>query len=94
MPYSPDAMRRWFGLLFLALAFGMLVWGQTVLSGKLEREKIVFVIYWFVCFLFVIAAIVTALLDVRATRRRAQREHEELVRRTLEQIDEDQQGEK
>lgn len=94
MPYSPDAMRRWLGLLFLALAFGMLVWGQTVLRGKLERERIVFLIYWFICFIFVIAAIITALLDVRATRRRARREHEDLVRRTLEQIEDDKDGNK
>ena len=86
MPYSPDALRRWFGLLFLALAFGMLVWGQTVLRDKLQ--KMAFVVYWLICFLFVIAAIVTALLDMRATRRRAREEHEELVRKTLEDIDE------
>ena len=78
-------MRRWLGLLFLSLAFGMLIWGQTVLRDRLH--KVAFLIYWAICFLFTLAAIVTALLDVRATRKRAQVEHNELVRRTLEELE-------
>lgn len=78
-------MRRWLGLLFLALAFGMLIWGQTVLRNRLHGLS--FLIYWACCFLFTLAAIVTALLDVRATRKRAQEEHNELVRRTLEELE-------
>ena len=78
-------MRRWLGLLFLALAFGMLIWGQIVLRDRLS--KIGFCIYWSICFLFTLAAIVTALLDVRATRKHAQNEHNELVRRTLEELE-------
>lgn len=85
MPNSADALRRWFGLFFLALAFGFLIWGQTVLRDRLTG--IPFLVYWFFCFLFTIAAIVTALLDVRATRKRAQQEHEELIQRTLDEID-------
>jgi len=80
-------LRRWFGLLFLALAFGMLVWGQTVLRERLKGVP--FLIYWSVCFVFTLAAIITALLDVRATRKRARREHEELIQRTLDEIDRD-----
>jgi hypothetical protein len=87
MSNSADAMRRWFGLFFLALAFGMLIWGHTVLNQRLQQNPTAFVIYWFFCFLFTIAAIVTALLDVRATRKRAQQEHEELIQRTLDEID-------
>jgi hypothetical protein len=85
VPTSADTLRRWLGLLFLALAFGFLVWGQTVLRNRLHG--IVFLIYWACCFLFTFAAIVTALLDVRATRRRAQDERNELVRRTLEELE-------
>src|SRR6266542_5001303 len=48
MPNSADAWRRWFGLLFLALAFGLLIWGQTVLRQKLHG--ISFLIYWSFCF--------------------------------------------
>lgn len=80
-------MRRWLGLFFLALAFGFLVWGQTVLRDRLRGMA--FFAYWGVCFLFTFAAIITALLDMRATRKRAQREQEELVQRTLEEIDRD-----
>jgi hypothetical protein len=47
------------------------------------------VFYWSGCFLMTGAAIGTALLDLRATRRRAREEHENLVQRTLEQIDRD-----
>ena len=89
MPSSADAMRRWFGLFFLALAFGMLIWGQTVLRTRLEQNPTWFVFYWCACFLLTGAAIGTALLDLRATRRRARQEHEHLVQRTLDQIDRD-----
>jgi hypothetical protein len=89
MPTSADARRRWFGLLFLALAFGMLIWGQTVFRSRLEQHPIVFVFYWTGCFLLTFAAIFTALLDMRATRRRAREEHEKLIERTLEDIDRD-----
>jgi hypothetical protein len=89
MPNSADALRRWFGLLFLALAFGTLIWGQTVLRTRLEQHPKLFVFYWSGCFLLTFAAIVTALLDMRATRKRARQEHEELVQRTLDEIDRD-----
>lgn len=90
MPNSADALRRWLGLLFLALAFGFLIWGQTVLRDRLKG--VAFLLYWFCCFLFTIAAIITALLDVRATRKRARREHEDLVQRTLNEIDRESDG--
>jgi hypothetical protein len=89
MSSSADALRRWFGLLFLALAFGMLIWGQTVLRPQLERRPKLFVLYWCGCFLLTGAAIAIALLDMRATRKRARREHEDLVQRTLAEIDKD-----
>jgi hypothetical protein len=85
MPTSADALRRWLGLLFLALSFGFLVWGQTVLRERLKGPA--FLAYWGCCFLFTFAAIVIALLDLRATRKRAQREHQELIRRTLNEIE-------
>jgi hypothetical protein len=89
MSNSADALRRWFGLFFLALAFGLLIWGQTVFRLRLERSPKLFVFYWCGCFLLTGAAIVTALLDMRATRKRARQEHEELVQRTLNRMDED-----
>ena len=83
MPTSADALRRWLGLLFLALAFGLLIWGQTFLRDRLQG--VTFLAYWGTCFLFTLAAIITALLDVRATRRKAREEQDELIRRTLEE---------
>jgi membrane protein implicated in regulation of membrane protease activity len=91
MPTSADALRRWLGLLFLAVAFGLLVWGQTVLRDRLKGVS--FLLYWASCFLFTLGAIVVAMLDVRATRRRAREEQDELLKRTLEQI-EDESGDK
>ncbi len=89
MTGSADALRRWFGLLFLALAAGMLIWGQTILKPYLDG--FLFVLFWFVCFALTIAAVFIALLDIRATRRRARREHEELLQRTLTEIERDRQ---
>jgi hypothetical protein len=87
MPSSADALRRWFGLLFLALAFGMLIWGQTFFRARLEKHPKLFVFYWAGCFLMTFAAIVTALLDMRATRKRAKEEQQNLVQKTLEEIE-------
>ena len=87
MPSSADALRRWFGLFFLALAFGFLIWGQTVLRDRLKG--IPFLLYWGCCFLLTLAAIITALLDVRATRQRSRQEHDALVQRTLDEIERD-----
>jgi hypothetical protein len=89
MPTSADAWRRWLGLLFLALAFGFLVWGQTVLRDRLAG--VAFLAYWGTCFIFTFAAIVTALLDMRATRKRARDEHNDLVKRTFEEIEQESQ---
>ena len=85
MPSSADALRRWFGLFFLAMAFGMLIWGQTVLQNKLHG--VAFLVYWCCCFLFTFAAIFTALLDMRATRKRARAEQQDLLERTLSQLE-------
>ena len=85
MPTSADALRRWLGLVFLALAFGLLIWGQTVLRDSLKG--VAFLAYWGCCFLFTLAAIITALLDVRATRQKAREEQDDLIRRTIEEIE-------
>jgi uncharacterized metal-binding protein len=89
---SADTLRRWFGLMFLALAFGMLIWGRTVLDDKLHGTS--FLIYWSFCFLFTFLAIITALLDMRATRKKARAEQQMLLRRTLDDIDRDSRSEK
>lgn len=63
---TADARRRWFGLLFLILAGGMLIWGLTLLDQHLAGWG--FVLYWLVCLTFTLAAMTTAWLDWRAVR--------------------------
>lgn len=64
----------------------MLIWGQTVLKPHLEG--FVYIVYWVACFLFTFLAIVTAMLDLRATRKRTEAEQRELLERTLQDIEE------
>jgi len=82
---SADALRRWLGLFCLTVAAGMLIWGQTLLKPYLQG--IGFLIYWSLCFFFTFGAIVIALLDIRAMRRRTRREQQELLRRALEDVE-------
>ena len=82
---STDAWRRWLGSFCLAVAAGMLIWGQTVLKPHLSGRA--FVLYWLACFAFTVAAIVIALLDMRALRRRNRDEQRKLIQRTLEQLE-------
>lgn len=87
MSNSADARRRWLGLFFLTLSAGMLIWGQTILRPHLTGFA--FAVYWLACFGFTFVTIFIALLDVRAVRRRLreeQREQADLLRRTLEDI--------
>lgn len=84
MATSADELRRWLGAFCLAVAAGLLIWGQTVLQPHLRGFW--FVAYWAFCFLFTLAAIVIALLDVRAVRRRARREQRALLERTLDEV--------
>ena len=78
------ARRRWFGVLFLILAAGMLMWGQTVLRPYLDSG--LFVAYWLVCLALTGLAMAVALLDARATRLRVRSQQQELLRRTIEDL--------
>ena len=84
MNNSVDVWRRWLGMLFLTLAAGMLIWGHTILASYLKG--IGFLIYWMVCFLFTIASIAIALLDVRAVLRNIRSERMALLRRAMKDI--------
>jgi len=79
-----NARRRWFGVLFLLLAGGMLIWGQTVLKPYLRGLG--FMAYWMVCLVLTGLAMVMALLDARATRQRIRNQQHELLRRTIEGV--------
>src|SRR6185295_14350266 len=84
MNNSVDALRRGLGMFCLAVASGMLIWGHTVLESHLKGMG--FLIYWVVCFLFTIASIVIALLDVHAMLRNIRKERLELFRCALKDI--------
>lgn len=66
----------------------MLIWGQTLLKPFLQGVG--FLIYWSFCFVFTFGAIFIALLDVRAMRRRTRREQQELLQRTLQDVENEQ----
>ena len=82
MPESTgQAWRRWFGLLFLALGFGMLIWGQTLLKPHLTG--VTYILYWMGCFLFTALALLTALVDIWMVRRQNRRERRALLNRAF-----------
>ena len=69
----------------LAVAAGLLIWGQTVLQPLLKGAA--FLLYWLACFAFTIAAIVISLQDIRAVRRRIREEQRDLIQRALDDVE-------
>ena len=88
MAEKSDIARRGLGAFFLLAALGMLVAGETVLEERLRSQPLEFVGFWLGCFVFVGLAVLMAVLDMAAVRRRVQREERELVESTLRQITE------
>jgi hypothetical protein len=84
---ASTAWRRWFGMLCLAVAAGMLIWGHTILLPYLEGTG--FLTYWLVCFAFAIGSIIIALLDVHAILRNIRQERATLLRQAMQDIDQD-----
>jgi len=80
-----EARRRWWGLFCLTLAAGLVIWGQTVLRERLTGWW--FISYWAVCFVFTTMAILIAILDVRAVRRRLRRQHLDLLKHAFRDVD-------
>ena len=87
MTNPAEARRRWFGMFFLLIALGLLVWGQTVLQPHLRGMG--FILYWVACFVFTGLAMLTALLDMRAVRRRIRDQQRDLVQRTIRRMEEE-----
>jgi len=85
MPGPADARRRWFGLFFLLIAGGMLIWGLTVLAGSLKGMG--FIIYWLVCFAFTGLALLIALLDLIVVRHRQREEQRDLIVKAIEDLE-------
>src|SRR5881628_2804118 len=78
-----DARRRWFGVFFLLIAVGRLVWGQTFLKPYLEGLG--FIVDWLACMGFTGLAMLSALLDIWAVRRRTRDQQRDLFRRILDE---------
>jgi len=76
-----DSRRRKLGIVCLAVPAGMLILGQTALKSSLSGFA--FLAYWLICFLFIIAAIFIALVDLRAVRRQTREETRALLEATL-----------
>ena len=84
MPPKPaDVRRRWFGVFFLVIAAGMLIWGQTIFKPYLEGLG--FVLYWLACMAFTGLALLTALLDIWAVRRRTRQQQRDLLQRIFDE---------
>ena len=84
MAKSADSIRRWLGILCLAVAGGMLIGGQTVLKSTLNGVTYLF--YWLGCFGFTMASVFIALLDARAVRQRTRDEQQALIEQTIGEI--------
>jgi len=61
----------------------MLIWGQTILKPYLEG--IGFMVYWLGCLAFTGLALITALLDIWAVRRRTREQQRDLMQRIFEE---------
>ncbi len=86
MPAHPaDVRRRWFGVFFLLIATGMLIWGQTILQPHLKGMG--FVVYWLACMAFTGLALLTALLDIWAVRRRTREQQRDLLQRIFDEAE-------
>jgi len=85
MGLGPTARRRWFGAIVLAVALLMLIFGQTILEGRIKG--VVFVAYWLICFIFLGLTFVVAFRDVRAIQNEVRSEQRTLLESTLKDIE-------
>ena len=60
----------------------MLIWGQTLLKPYLEG--VAYLVFWLICMMFTGLAMLTALLDIRAVRRRTRDQQRDLLEDVLD----------
>ena len=87
MGLDATARRRWFGAIVLGVALLMLILGETVLEGRIKG--VVFLVYWFICCIFLGLAFVVAFRDVRAIQNEVRSEQRTLLESTLKDIESD-----
>jgi hypothetical protein len=80
----PFVKRRTLGLLFLAIAFAMMVAGLTVLEHKLGI--LAMLTYWTTCFMATMAALVYALVDLLQSVEQSRCELRTAVQEALREI--------
>jgi hypothetical protein len=73
------------GATALAVALGMLVAGQTVLTDRLRGAS--YLVYWLLCFLLTVLAMVVALWDARRLRNQSRQEKRALLDTALKEIE-------
>lgn len=86
MPTPSDSPRRWTGAVLLAISAVMLLVGETLLREKLHQWRWLTLIYWSVCLISVLLAVIVALLDMAIMRRRLRAEQRGLVEETVGKI--------
>ena len=72
-------------MLYLLLAIGMFIWGQTIFHPYLSGFG--YVCYWLVVFGFTLLAMLTALLDIWVIRLRQRRSEREAAKKVFEQTE-------
>jgi hypothetical protein len=82
---TADIRRRWLGVVCLGIAILMVVWGQFFLPRTLAPS--LQAAFWLLCFVFTIAAILIALLDLLLLRQRTRAEKRALFAETMEAIE-------
>lgn len=86
MSNHSDARRRWIGAILLAISAVMLIAGETFLKETLRKGNWIPLAYWSGCFVFVLMAIIVALLDMVIMRKRLRAEQRGLVEETVQKI--------
>jgi len=81
VPETSEQRLRWLGILFLAIAAGLLIWGQTVFREHLTG--LAYVAHYAICLLFTVMAICTALIDLWVIRHRTRTQRRKLIQRAL-----------
>ena len=84
MKQSAKSRRRWFGAVCLLGALGLLLAGETQPGGRFSG--ISFILYWLLCLVLTLLAMMAALLDVFALRRENRDRQRALIESTLEEI--------
>ncbi len=84
MMNETESLRRWLSMCALALAFGMLIWGQMVLQPYLNG--VAFDLYWGLCFALSAVSIAMSVLEVRWMLQEVRQQQRTLVRRAMRDI--------